>query len=441
MTQNPKTRTAQVRLAAKRRRKSLRRKRVLEARRRRGWQGRTSGLLGFIARAMNVSPGKPDRETVIRFPSEFSFIDNPDATMDSLRGLVRASLTRGVKVLDIDQSECMLIDHGAASVLSAVGIEARSSIGLRFRGSFPESERERHIVLSTGLPKALGVDLPEPQGFLHFPLRSGRRGTPDADRSQLAEVTATQISEHVNRCLERYEFCLTYGGARYVSSLVGEVLGNAEDHSGRRKWWVSGYLRQAPNKPYGTCHITIFSFGRTIAETMSDLPEDSMLARRMDELIHMHSRRALFLPGKWEPDNLRTVYALQEGVSRHNTGTHYLGDRGKGTADLIDFFQRLGQSGDGSVEPRMCLVSGRTHISFDERFPMKEMRFQGRPARVIAFNKANDLENPPDPKAVRWLKRPFPGTLISLRFYLDAQHLKRIRRPAPSGETPDDTRT
>ena len=374
---------------------------------------------------LSVTPGPTQREFHVRFPDRFSFIENPKDAIATVRRLVQAAVTSKISIINIDQSRCTLIDHGAESVISALGIEATKSLPIRFRGGFPHSLRERLIVLATGLPKALGVPLPEPDGFLTFPLRMGRKGTASGHTSQLSEIVATDIAQYMNRCLKNYGLALNPRGALYLTALVGEVLGNAEDHSGRRHWWVSGYLRQPPGMSYGDCHISIFSFGRSIAESMQELPPDSLLYKEVERLIAKHKGRALFSTKKWEPENLRTVYALQEGVSRHNTGTESLGHRGKGTADLIEFFHRLGQSTDQVANPRMCFVSGRTHIVFDGKYQMREMPFHDGTARVIAFNKQNDLSHLPDSDAVKWLDRPFPGTLISLKFYIDPAYLQR----------------
>ena len=101
-----------------------------------------------------------------------------------------------------------------------------------------------------------------------------------------------------------------------------------------------------------------------------------------------------------------------------------LGYRGYGTVDMIEFFQRLGQSPQS--QPRMCVVSGRTHIAFDNRY--HQMRPQvtqsGETRRIIAFNKDNNLEQPPEAGYVKQLRHFFPGTLIGLRFYLDKRHLR-----------------
>ena len=313
-------------------------------------------------------------------------------------------------------------------MISALGRVIKDTLPVQFRGHFPNSPEEHLIVLATGLPKELGVQLPSPDGFLTFPLRIGRKGTATGSTSQPLETTTTKLVQYINRCLEKYGWALNHEGARYLTALVGEVLGNAEDHSARRHWWVSGYLRQPSSTAYGDCHISIFSFGRSISDSIQSLPQDSLLSQEIERLISKHQKGRLFVAKKWQPENLRTIYALQEGVSRYNTSSTTLGHRGRGTADLIEFFSELGQSTHRQAKPKMCLVSGRTHIVFDGRYQMQKTSFHDGTARTIAFNKNNDLSNPPDSSAVKWLRHPFPGTLISLKFYIDPTHLKSIQK-------------
>ena len=75
----------------------------------------------------------------------------------------------------------------------------------------------------------------------------------------------------------------------------------------------------------------------------------------------------------------------------------------------------------------MALVSGRTHIAFDGRYLMKEIETPSRELRkTITFNKKHDLGVAPDPTCVRILERFFPGTLLSVRFFIDPMHLDEV---------------
>ena len=91
---------------------------------------------------------------------------------------------------------------------------------------------------------------------------------------------------------------------------------------------------------------------------------------------------------------------------------------------MIETFQYL--SGDENAA--MCILSGRTRLTFDGTYRMEETA-SGR--RTIAFNGANRLDEPPDSRYVEFLDERFPGTVLSLQFVLQEELLRSVaRRPA-----------
>jgi len=384
-------------------------------------------VLEYYGHKAGIKPvSSTANERHIFFPKRFSFIEAPDEAIAVLNDLVRFSLQSRTKKIVVHQEDCVLIDHCAESAATALAVQAHGWPMVRFQGTFPTSEEQRDIVRATGLPSRLGINLSEPDGFLKFPLQHERRARGTAERSSIKEVLASEVAKHVNTCLNEYHWELTDASKMYLISLVGEILENAEEHSQRDDWWIAGYLRRKSEVSYGDCHITIFNFGRTLAESLQDLPADSMLRGRIDSLVRQHKKG--FFSGGWTEENLWTLYALQGGVSRLNQGRDTLGgDRGTGTVQMIEFFQHLGSSTVAEQPPKMCVVSGSTHILFDGTYKMKRQKTaNGEVAEIIAFNKQNDLRKAPDPKYVRNLKKPFPGTLISLRFYIDPKNLERL---------------
>lgn len=365
---------------------------------------------------------------MIRFPKTFSFIDQPEEALEVIESLVAHTLSRKVKRLRFDQSDCELTDLCANAVVGVLANEARERVRKRVSGRFPTDPLQARIAAASGLPKFAGVKYEADGDFLTLGLIRGRYGREHARKSSRRELVATQVTRYVNACLDRYGRRLSREGARFLSSIVGEVIGNAEDHSGTLNWWVAGYLHHESDASYGDCHLTIFNFGRTLAQTLASLPPDSLLRQRIDRLVDIHTTKGWFRLG-WNREALWTLYALQEAVSRHQRDPAKLTDRGQGTADLITFFQELGQSDAAASEPRMCIVSGRTHILFDNTYLMAlQPTDTGKDRRIIALNDSNQLEEPPNPKFVRTLRRYFPGTLISLRFFLDEEHLRKVRR-------------
>ncbi|MBA3342483.1 MAG: hypothetical protein H0T48_11700 [Gemmatimonadaceae bacterium] len=364
----------------------------------------------------------------------FSFIEDPDNAIEAVTQF--ASLIHGGRVgtVSIDQHKCTQIDLCAEAVTSALAVEARERLKVRFRGILPADEQQRAIIIASGLPRHLGVNLPEQSDFLTFGLVHGRRRKESAYESSERELVSTSLTEYVNQCVGRYRRRLMPRAEEFIASIVGEVIGNAEDHSRQPNWWAAAYLHHQADSGFGDCHITLFNFGQTVFESLQYLPQKSLLRTQIESLVGTHQKRGLFHKD-WTPENLWTLYALQEGVSRFNTGKAMLAsDRGQGTADMIEFFQRLGQSEAAVAKPKMCFVSGKTHVVFDGNYTMERRETSsGTRRRILAFNKENDLGQKPDFRAVRPLNHYFPGTLISLRFYLDADHLKKI------GDTTDDS--
>ena len=375
---------------------------------------------------LKVIPNSTPRRT-IRFPKVFSFIEAPDDAIEVLNDLVRFSLEGRNKDIDIRQDECSLIDHCAESAATALAIQARGWPMVRFQGTFPQSQEQREIVLATGLASRIGANLPEPDGFLKFRLQHGRGSRGTAERSAPKEVFASRLTLYVNDCLKGYGYELTARAKNYLTQLAAEVLDNAEEHSERRDWWVAGYLRQKSTGSFGDCHITIFNFGRTLAESLQELPVGSQLRTDIEALVQSHKQRGFFASG-WTEENLWTLYALQGGVSRLNTGRTSLGDtRGYGTVRMLEFFESIGKTAVAGHPPKMCIVSGHTHLLFDGTYQMRLQKTRrGEQANIIAFNKENDLQIRPDAKYVTDLKKSFPGTLISLRFFLDKDHLDKL---------------
>ena len=358
-------------------------------------------------------------------PETFSFIEEPELALIAIQRFVGAVVS-GALVVSVDQSMCKRIDLCAASVLNALALEAGSRYRVQYSGQYPANAEATEIVLATGLPKALSLPLPEPEGFLTFPLVRGAGKPATATQSTMKELEASKLADYVSDCLDKYGFKLTRDGLRLLGSLVGEVLTNAEEHSGTTDWWIAAYLRQPKDAQYGDCHITIFNFGDTLADSLQKLPTNSRLRKEMDDLVRMHTKRSFFRRRRWTQDDLWTLYALQEGVSRLNVEEGALGNRGLGTIAMIEMFQALGQVLQGADRPMMCVLSGNTHILFDGTFRLApKPSGDGEERRIIAFNDTNDLGRPPDGGYVRHLKRRFPGTLISLRFYIDPEYLEK----------------
>ena len=75
--------------------------------------------------------------------------------------------------------------------------------------------------------------------------------------------------------------------------------------------------------------------------------------------------------------------------------------------------------------PIMAIVSGNGYILFDSTYTLKEEIVNGKKIPIIAFNEENDLSKKPDSKYVKRIDENFPGTMISMEFYLDKEYIEK----------------
>ena len=363
----------------------------------------------------------------LHFPEVLSLIDNPEQTLRTLEDLARMMLNPRCSRVRIDQSDSAQIDHGAASIVNKMAMSASRSHGLSFEGRLPRDTDLAEIVVATGLPRALGVPVHARfDRFLRFDLTSGRKAEPDPYQSTDFERVSEEFGAYIDRCLRKYDCQLTIEGMAHLVCLLTEVIENVERHSGQEKWWIGGYLRQSSDDASGECYVCIFNLGRTIHQSLSSLPPDSLLRSDIESLIDSHRSKGMFGSSAWTEETLWTLYALQEGVSCRNVGATTLGTNGVGTVEMMEFFELLGGS-DGSRPSKMCILSGATHIVLDGTYRMAHKTTpDGQLRRVIAFNDENDLHRKPDKSCVRSLSKAFPGTAISIRFSLDRAYLKKL---------------
>lgn len=274
----------------------------------------------------------------------------------------------------------------------------------------------------------MNVQLPAAIG--HFDYHGLRKGIFTGDRSTVSsqgDLEATELIVYLDKCLRKYGHELSDEGRDRFGELLAEVINNCEDHSPRAEWWISGYLRQPKEKQYGDCHLTIFNLGPSLGETLQTLPKTAFLRRGIDALLLEHERKGHFRSGRFNQELALARLALQPRVSCLNTDADAVYDRGQGTVRMIEAFHKLGQVHGRGDRPMMALVSGRTYFRFDNTYRLEgQLTPAGEYYQTIAFNREKSLHFPPDPAYARLLPAPFPGTLLSLRFFIDPEYLETV---------------
>jgi hypothetical protein len=373
---------------------------------------------------MGESGEKRFNPAALVIPARFSVISNPEGFLDTLNELVSLRNVRGqLTEIFFDHSQMVEYDLAAEQALDTIAADYKTAfryrkLRVRFRGIYPTNPRIARFLRAIGIVRQLGTrrDQIDPSEREVLEVFVAHRRKSDEEivfaSSDKKSRETRKFVDHINNCLARFGRQLSHEGIERLATYAGEILANAEEHSGRGEWLLAGYLDGATEDHM--CEIAILSFGNTFADTFLALPQDSYPLRQIDPYLKAHLDKGFFST-KWRLRDLITLVALQGGISCKNASEK--DTRGKGTIDLISFFEQMHQEcAQGSQTPcEMAILSGKTHMRFDGTYRLKR---DSTDRDVIAFNKTNSLEDAPDPNYVRRLDRDFPGTIISIRFSL-----------------------
>lgn len=369
-------------------------------------------------------------------PQRFSLIDNPEQTLNFISEIAQQSRNEKLRSLLLDHSA--LIDHDLAAehLLGVAASDIKKIAAFRNRqvvlmGKYPKSQRKRRLIRAMGVVKQLEIqseiitDNDDKIEIFYFEGKKEKKVIfGSEDRKNLC---AKKFVLHMNKCLNYGSQRLTDDAVQRLLGFIGEIIGNAEDHSGDPRWYVCAYLDESDDHPEDRslevelhyCEIVIYNYGKSIADTFLELPVDSYAFSLIKPYIETHRLKNLF-GNAWEEEDLITLASLQSHISSKHIDRN--SDRGQGTIDLIEFFQQVAQECalEQSIHTKMSILSGSTHILFDQKYKLATTP-EGR--EIIAFNKENDLHQKPDSSYIKHMSKvKFPGTLISIRFPLGPEY-------------------
>ena len=350
----------------------------------------------------------------VKPPRILSFIDNPKETLKFFHKFV-GLLKAGTEGFFIDQTEQRDIDISAGLLLNVIAYSARHHLGVRFGGRYPREWRALEIVVAAGLPPLFVRDHVALSTVKVFKVRHGHQLNEGGQQSTPKERVADAFVRYVKESFTEAGCDLALADQNALHKIITEVLGNAEDH-GDGVWWLAGHMRKPqPEQPFAEWELSLLNFGASISDTLRQMP-DGPERDSVEQLVSEHRRQGIF-NSAWTEDGLWTFYALQEGISSNVKGQGTVA--GMGLTDLLEAFTRLGATNAPGFHPRLCLLSGTTHIVFDENHAVTRDR---NDRRIIALNSSRSLSDPPDAGTVSSLWPPFPGTLVGIRFFLDPRN-------------------
>ena len=352
----------------------------------------------------------------VEIPTNLSLISNPNESIEVIRKIYTLACNHNVENIFLDFKNVKELDICASTIMDTIILEIinkrkKSNRNIALSGEYYGNDyKVKSILEVSGIVKHLGFELEEPPNIKKLELiECGDSG-----------AVSTKVTEYFNDCFQIFNYQLTKRGRLYFSKLVGEIIDNCKLHGGENsKWYTLGHFFNEENQV--ECQLVIFNFGNTIYESLKDSSTTYETKESLERMKKVHSNyfEKLF----WNEEALWTLYALQDGVSRKRDENDP--DRGSGTVNFIDSFQKFGDTSEGKI-PKMSIISGNTFILFNNKYKLEDIIIRGQKRKVIAFNNENDLCKPPDKSNVKIIKNKFPGTVIALKFYLKKDYIEKV---------------
>jgi NADPH-dependent 7-cyano-7-deazaguanine reductase QueF-like protein len=389
-------------------------------------------LYSFLVDNGLVNAEYPDDYIII--PKDFRLTGNSyNQTMIALSDIVGSIFTYDIKNTTLDFSQCQLTDSATLFLLQVLRLEFQNrartfnryltqlkvSTDVTVKIS-SNSEVNRLMFLAGLLPEvsidpAEGMEPISTTGYL-----TGSKQQKHYHENRKGKVT-TQIVNYVNECLEAHNCVLTSDGRNDMDGMIAELLNNAEDHSPFNNWYISANFcrRIDPNNNdvIGEFNLAVLNFGYSFYEGLQATAEENHeiydpLNKHVTNLIQKYPYKHC------TRENLFTLAALQENISRLRYKQE---SRGYGAMKFIRSMFDIGDYEDVSkhFSPKLTLFTGTTQLICDNSYKP----YNKDDVYYVSLNPQNDLMFPPEPTHLQSLKYRFPGTLLSVKLFLNEQHL------------------
>lgn len=379
--------------------------------------------------------GKEEKVGKIEIPEDFSFSTNYEESIATIRNILVSLTYNSGGELVISFELCRKTDQAALFVLQIVKLDMAERLNsLNSRLSVLSSKVETRIKQSKSdfVNKMLFVN-----GFLKetefkseglVPRRGigylrGSRTQRHYSENKKGPIT-TKIRNFINDCLRDHGYEFTSEDVNEMDGLLSEILGNGEDHSPFDTYYATAnsFIEVKGNNEVGfvgEVNLCVMNFGYSIYEGLEKTREENkenyaLIEDLYQEVFPLVKLRTI------TKENLFTLYALQEGISR----LKYLDQsRGHGTMKFIRSFFALGDYEDDGRQyhPELSIISGSTQVSCDNKYPPITINEQN----FLTLNSEKTLKKPPDPTRLKNLKTLFPGTLLTVKMYLHSEHLRK----------------
>jgi len=376
----------------------------------------------------------------IKFPRDFCFQTNFERSLDKVKQANTAIFNSIGKSNDItfDFSICKKVDSAALVFLQVMRLELMKDIRRLYRKFHKEEDKNitfiilpsksaevNRLLCVTGFMKKADVytGLVEIDSMLSPINNIGylKGNKSNSGKSDVKGQFTDRIVKYLDSCLNHHGYEFTGGEIVNMTTAVGEILGNAEDHCKFGQWYISANfskeaVKKKTDKFVGEMNLTVLNFGDSIYEGyLSTKDKNHVQYNHVNNLVEDIIVKN---PGlEFDKEQLFTVAIMQDTISR----LRFEDDtRGTGTVTFVKSFLEIGDYKDSEKGylPIISIISGKTYLILDHNCsPVKK----GSIFKVILDKELNKSVSV-DTAYLRRLGSKLPGTLIGAKIYFNKEH-------------------
>ena len=375
-------------------------------------------------------------QIIIEIPKNFCFCSNYEECLQIIKLFASSMYDYLGNRITLDFSKCMKVDTSALFMLQVMRLEISGRLmfvqtRLNILNIIPEiiivapkGKDAVRLLLNLGFPiseesiKNLNDDSTlVPIGNMGY-LKGSKSQRHYLENKK--SVYTADVVKYLNSCLKLHGYELTDLATNNIDGIIGEVLNNAEDHSGTNDWYVtanfSKELLHSDSEDVGEMNLTIINFGNSIYEAFQNTSQENigMFNQVNDYAKDMIANHADL---KFSEEQLFVLATMQEQISRLKFERE---SRGTGTMKFINSFLDLGDFEDDkkNYTPNLSIFSGNVHLICDNTYKpfLKDKLY------CLSLNSEKNLRIPPKSSHLKGLKQKFPGTLLSVKIYINKNH-------------------
>ena len=385
-----------------------------------------SNLYSYLVN-QNFITGFEKNSLIIKIPTSFNLSDNYNESIETIKDIVFSLWKNVGKEIELDFTRCNNIDQSALLLLQIIRLELQNDLSeLDKKLIILSSQSKFKITRSTEQLVNFNLFL---CGYLtNVDVRKGlvpidTLGFIKGSKSQKhyfenkKGIIGTKLVQYIDKCLMNNLYSLTAKGKNELGNMIGEILNNAEDHSPLNTYYVTAnyYVDEDQNANVGVLNLSFMNFGFSIYEGFEQTKTENY------EVYNFLDTYCQKIGGTFSKENLFTLYALQDGISRLKFEDQ---SRGTGTMTFINCFYQIGdyENIERALSPQLSILSGSTHLICNNKYRPKQTN-DG--SFSLSLNNENDLSKPPDRNNLLPLKYRFPGTILSVKFCLNTEHIQK----------------